>query len=112
MEKLKLCGTGERRFGKALLVWQEDGSLRVYLDYRGAYGLGERFDALNQKGRRVVCEVEEKFCFQGNKSYCPAPFFWTDSGFGLYAGTCETTVFDFREGEILAQLPEGCEVRR
>ena len=28
MEKLKLCGTGERRFGKALLVWQEDGSLR------------------------------------------------------------------------------------
>ena len=41
MEKLKLCGTGERRFGKALLVWQEDGSLRVYLDYRGAYGLGE-----------------------------------------------------------------------
>ena len=110
MEKLKLCGTGERRFGKALLVWQEDGSLRVYLDYRGAYGLGERFDALNQKGRRVVCEVEEKFCFQGNKSYCPAPFFWTDSGFGLYAGTCETTVFDFREGEILAQLPEGCEV--
>lgn len=110
MEKLKLCGTGERRFGKARLVWQEDGSLRVYLDYRGAYGLGERFDALNQKGRRVVCEVEEKFCFQGNKSYCPAPFFWTDSGFGLYAGTCETTVFDFREGEILAQLPEGCEV--
>lgn len=110
MEKLKLCGTGERRFGKALLVWQEDGSLRVYLDYRGAYGLGERFDALNQKGRRVVCEVEEKFCFQGNKSYCPAPFFWTDSGFGLYAGTCETTVFDFQEGEILAQLPEGCEV--
>lgn len=110
MEKLKLCGTGERRFGKALLVWQEDGSLRVYLDYRGAYGLGERFDALNQKGRRVVCEVEEKFCFQGNKSYCPAPFFWTDNGFGLYAGTCETTVFDFREGEILAQLPEGCEV--
>ena len=110
MEKLKLCGTGERRFGKALLVWQEDGSLRVYLDYRGAYGLGERFDALNQKGRRVVCEVEEKFCFQGNKSYCPAPFFWTDSGFGLYADTCEVTVFDFREDEIIAELPENCEI--
>ena len=108
MEKLKLCGTGERRFGKALLVWQEDGSLRVYLDYRGAYGLGERFDALNQKGRRVVCEVYEKFCFQGGSSYCPAPFFWTDSGFGLYADTCETTAFDFREGEIVCELPTGC----
>ena len=53
MEKLKLCGTGERRFGKALLVWQEDGSLRVYLDYRGAYGLGERFAQPEGPPRRL-----------------------------------------------------------
>ena len=107
MEKLKLEGAGATDFGPAQLEWT-DGRLRIGLAYRGAYGLGERFDSLNQKGRRVVCEVYEKFCFQGGSSYCPAPFFWTDSGFGLYADTCETTAFDFREGEIVCELPGGC----
>ena len=79
MEKLKLTGSGSRAFGPARLYWREGAPLRISLAYRGAYGLGERFDALNQKGRRAVCEVEEKFCFQGGKTYCPAPFFWTDS---------------------------------
>lgn len=109
MESLKLTGAGRRAFGGALLEWS-GGRLRIGLAYRGAYGLGERFDALNQKGRRVACEVEEKFCFQGNKTYCPAPFFWTDGGFGLFANCCETAVFDFREGEILAKLPKNCEI--
>lgn len=108
MEKLKLTGSGSRAFGPARLYWREGAPLRISLAYRGAYGLGERFDALNQKGRRAVCEVEEKFCFQGGKTYCPAPFFWTDSGFGLYADTCESTAFDFREGEIIAELPKNC----
>ena len=84
--------------------------LRISLAYKGAYGMGEKYDALNQKGRRVVNRVEEKFCFQGEKTYCPAPFFWTDSGFGLYADTCEVTVFDFREEEILITLPREAEV--
>ena len=108
MEKLKLTGSGSRAFGPARLYWREGAPLRISLAYRGAYGLGERFVALNQKGRRAVCEVEEKFCFQGGKTYCPAPFFWTDSGFGLYADTCESTAFDFREGEIIAELPKNC----
>ena len=54
--------------------------LTVSLSYQGSYGMGEKYDALNQKGRVVVNQVEEKFCFQGEKTYCPAPFFWTDSG--------------------------------
>ncbi len=28
----------------------------------------------NQKGKTVVNRVEEKFCFQGEKTYCAAPF--------------------------------------
>lgn len=35
--------------------------LTVSLSYRGAYGMGEKYDALNQKGRVVVNQVEEKF---------------------------------------------------
>ena len=64
----------------------------------------------NQKGRVVVNQVEEKFCFQGEKTYCPAPFFWTDSGFGLYVDTCETTTFHFDENSVTIDLPESAPV--
>ena len=61
-------------------------ALTIRLPYRGAYGMGEKFNRFNQKG--LVCQnvVEEKFCYQGEKTYCPAPFFCTDSGFGLLGG--------------------------
>ena len=88
MEKLKLEGSGALDFGPARLQWTQGGPLRISLGYRGAYGLGERFDSLNQKGRRVVCEVYEKFCFQGGSSYCPAPF----SGRTPASGCMQTAV--------------------
>ncbi len=99
--------------GAALLAWKPGeghSHLTVTLPYRGAYGMGERYDALNQKGSTVVNRVEEKFCFQGDKTYCPAPFFWTDTGFGLYAETNEVTTFRFGESEIVVELPESCDV--
>ncbi len=98
--------------GSAALTWtgrETCGLLTVALPYRGAFGMGERYNALNQKGRTVVDQVEEKFCFQGDKTYCPAPFFWTDTGFGFYAQTDEPTVFRFGEGSIEIELPLGCE---
>ncbi|MDR2021077.1 MAG: glycoside hydrolase [Treponema sp.] len=101
----------EREFsfpgGTAHLSVRQDAAgpvLAIHLPYAGAYGMGEKYNALNQKGRRVVNEVEERFCNQGDKTYCPAPFFFTDSGFGLYADTLKTTVFDFAD-EILVSLP-------
>lgn len=99
--------------GTASLTWVQRegrGHLTIALPYRGAYGMGERYDALNQKGRTVVNQVEEKFCFQGDKTYCPAPFFWTDTGFGLYAETNETTIFRFEEDGIAVDLPRNCDV--
>jgi alpha-D-xyloside xylohydrolase len=78
--------------------------LAIRLPYRGVYGMGEKYDALNQKGRRVVNQVEEHFCHQGDKTYCPIPFFFTDTGFGFYADTLRLTVFDFGK-EILVTLP-------
>lgn len=85
---------------------REGASLTIRLQYNGAYGMGEKFDSLNQKGHHVVNQVTEKFCFQGDKTYDPAPFFWTDTGFGLYVDTCKTSEFDFREDEIHVILPE------
>ena len=99
--------------GVAILAYEQAQSrarLTATLPYGGAYGMGERYNALNQKGRTVVNQVEEKFCFQGEKTYCPAPFFWTDTGFGLYVETDEVTVFQFGEGSIAVELPLGCDV--
>lgn len=84
--------------------------LQIRLVYHGAYGMGEKFNSLNQKGNTVVNQVREKFCFQGDKTYCPAPFFWTDTGFGLCVDTCETTVFAFQDDLIEVELPETADV--
>ena len=85
-------------------------TIRVDLKYSAAFGMGEKYDCLNHKGKTVVNAVEEKFCFQGEKTYCPAPFFWTDSGFGFYADTTADTVFDFREESIIITLPADCDI--
>lgn len=82
--------------------------VRIAHGYAGVYGLGERYDALNYMGRRAVNAVEEKFCHQGDKTYCPMPFFWTDSGLGVYAETARVTRFEFGRGSITLHLPEGC----
>ena len=84
--------------------------LTVAIEYIGAYGMGEKYNVLNQKGHTVVNRVEEHFCFQGEHTYCPAPFFWTDSGFGLYVDTDRETTFDFGEDSITIAMPVNVQV--
>ena len=81
-------------------------TVRMELEYSGAYGLGERYDALNYLGKSAEISVEEKFCRQGNKSYCPMPFFWTDAGVGVWVETARVTRFDFAPGVITMNVPE------
>lgn len=38
-------------------------TLTIELPYSGAYGMGEKYDRLNQKGKTVINQVTEKFCF-------------------------------------------------
>ena len=96
-------------FGKAELSRDRD-KLRIRVGYHGAYGMGEKYDSLNQKGKTVVNQVREQFCFQGDKTYCTTPFFWTDTGFGLYVDTCEVTTFTFQDDKIEIELPETADV--
>lgn len=80
--------------------------------YRAAYGMGERFDAVNRKGISGRNEVIEKFCNQGSFTYCPIPFFFTDNGFGVYIDTLRVSQIHFGENIIITltdepeQLPE------
>lgn len=85
--------------GTALLSLSEP-VLNISLPYKAAYGMGEKFDRLNQKGFVVVNKVEEQFCGQENHTYCPTPFFFTDSGFGLFTDTLRVTAFMFLDGMI------------
>ncbi len=91
-------------------VERKDGTrLMVQTDYQGVYGLGEKFDAVNQKGKVVETQVIEKFCNQGNISYCVTPFFVTDAGFGIYIDTKKKTKISFQD-KILCEIPAEAQV--
>ncbi|MCU6745317.1 glycosyl hydrolase [Suilimivivens aceti] len=83
--------------------------LVIDVPYQGVYGLGEKFDSVNQKGKTVETQVIEKFCNQGNISYCVTPFFITDSGFGIYIKTGKKTVISLQD-EIICEIPKEAEV--
>lgn len=106
----RLSYTRSEYLKNGIRLKREEDTLLIDISYQGAYGMGEKYNGLNQKGNRVVNQVREKFCFQGEATYCAAPFFWTDTGFGLYVDTCETTVFDFREDVIEVTLPKTADI--
>lgn len=83
--------------------------LRIEVPYAGAYGMGEKFNGLNQKGNTVVNQVIEHFCHQGEYTYLTAPFFVTDTGLGIYIETDKKTVFSFQEN-IVCEIPEDAAV--
>jgi len=89
-----------------LTAEQGTGAVRIRINgaYRHIFGLGERFDVLDQTGREIEIHVEEKFTEQGAKTYLPVPFFFTDTGLGIFADTQRITRFTF-EGSILFELP-------
>jgi len=74
--------------GMAALCWSpagERGELTVSLHYDGAYGMGEKYNAVNQKGHTAVNEVEEKFCFQG-ENLLPGAFLLDKYGLRAICG--------------------------
>lgn len=83
--------------------------LVIDVPYQGVYGLGEKFDSVNQKGKTVETQVIEKFCNQGNISYCVTPFFITDSSLGIYIKTGKKTVISLQD-EIICEIPKEAEV--
>ena len=70
---------------------------------RAIYGLGEKFDRVNQKGKRVLCRVVEKFTQQGEQTYLPVPFFFTEKGLGCLCKTSRDVELDFTEEAVLTQ---------
>ena len=89
------------------IEYSKDGQQRnitIKTSYNHVYGLGEKFDHIDQKGHKCINRVEEKFCNQGEKTYCSVPFFFTDTGWGLFVETDCVTTFEFSD-EIRCVLP-------
>lgn len=79
----------------------EENRISLASDYHAVYGLGERYNAVNQKNHKILNKVEEQFCNQNEKTYFPLPFFFTDAQWGLFIDTDRTISFDFSDKIII-----------
>ena len=84
------------------ITWLVDASgrvVRVDLGFetpaRSVFGLGERYNALNQYGQRVDSYVYNQYKDQGLRTYMPMPVFYTDAGYGAHLATDSYAEFDF-----------------
>ncbi|ODT82645.1 MAG: hypothetical protein ABS76_06160 [Pelagibacterium sp. SCN 64-44] len=88
------------------LHWLEDSTggavsikARLLTPRCGIFGLGERYNALDQWGQRVDQFVYNQYKNQGLRTYIPMPVFYTDAGFGLWLATDSYSWFDFGRGD-------------
>jgi len=66
------------------------------------FGLGERFNALNQRGNRIDVRVYEQYKNQGQRTYLPIPFLLSSAGYGVWVESSRWMQFD------LAASAEDC----
>jgi alpha-glucosidase (family GH31 glycosyl hydrolase) len=83
------------------VAWLNDGkkARRVRLTFHaqpdeGFFGLGERFNALNQRGNVLDVRVYEQYKNQGKRTYMPIPFLLSSAGYGLYVDSNRWMQFD------------------
>ena len=81
------------------------------------FGMGEKFDRVNQAGMTPLNYVVEQYAHQMDKTYLPVPFFFSDAGVGFYQQGTYRSQFDLsKEGYIGSRLvtvtsrcpKEGC----
>jgi alpha-glucosidase (family GH31 glycosyl hydrolase) len=81
--------------------WLTDGARarRVRLAFACAseeafFGLGERFNALNQRGEILDVRCYEQYKNQGKRTYLPIPFLLSSEGYGVYVASARWMQFD------------------
>ena len=90
------------------LEWLTDGQTarRVRLTFASPgderfFGLGERFNALDQRGNVLDIRCFEQYKDQGKRTYMPIPFLLSSHGYGLWVESSRWMQFD-----LAAQRPE------
>lgn len=88
-------------------VSKDKAVIAIKTEYKGVYGTGERFNAINLKGKKIVNAVIEQFCNQGDFTYLSIPFFMTDSGLGVFVDTKQVSEFDFKKEIVITCEPSA-----
>lgn len=68
------------------------------------YGLGEKFDGVNQLGKAPLSVVAEQYAHQQDKTYFPIPFFYTEQGIGFLREGSWRTGYTFEKAEEPGQV--------
>lgn len=83
------------------IEWLHDGTRahRVRLSFACTegerfYGLGERFNALNQRGSIMDVRCYEQYKNQGKRTYMPIPFLLSSEGYGVWVQSSRWMQFD------------------
>lgn len=58
------------------------------------YGLGQRFNGVNQRGKAVNIWSEDRWCQTEGNSYVPIPFFLSSEKYGIFINRYEYSFFD------------------
>ena len=58
------------------------------------FGFGERYNRLDQRGLHPDICVYNPYLYQDGKTYMPVPFFFTETGFGMFVNTPNYVKFD------------------
>jgi alpha-D-xyloside xylohydrolase len=91
-------------------VHESNAMLRVSLaDGEALWGLGERFDSLNIRGRTMETWIADAWG-GGNRSYICAPFLISSAGYGLFFNCTGKVKFDCgatSTNELRIEVPEG-----
>jgi len=114
---LQVSQHGNELFCADQLCWlaDNDGHVRriemaLNAEPCGIYGLGERYNALDQYGNRLDQFVYNQYKDQGTRTYIPMPVFYSDSGFGLHLNSYAYSWFDFAssgKSKIALGVEEG-----
>lgn len=90
--------------------WLEGGSGLAVIEGRFAcgdkplYGLGERFDGADRRGREYDVRVYEEYKEQGSRTYLPVPLAVSPDAWGVWLEADEPSVFDLRGPEGIIRL--------
>jgi len=63
-------------------------------DEEFVYGLGQRFNGANQRGKAIHIWSEDRWCQTEGNSYVPIPLFLSTEGYGVFVNRYELSSFD------------------
>jgi len=100
--RIGFCGVDRRPRTELEEVALDDGALRIAGSLRRhsrLFGTGQRFNAVDQRGRTVTLWAEDRWCETEGNSYLPIPFILSTDGYGLLVNRFEGMTFDLGDAD-------------